>query len=138
MMRSRVDGTFASAGGTWLLSLCLLVIGGFAPSAAAIPGATQNLSASAGNTGYRAFRGTMKSTRQIVGSMDCANLGAVPPCTDADVTNGQSYNYLASAIDIGSQGDPSKSGADTLVAATASLSITTTAFNPATATIGVG
>jgi hypothetical protein len=123
---------------------------------ATIPDAPQNLAAQSGNgqnflgwqapasnggatiTNYRVFRGTTSSNRQIVTSGGCANLGAVLACTDTGLTNGQSYNYIVSAVNSAGQGAPSNSATATPATATAPLSITTTALNPPTATVGVG
>jgi PKD repeat protein len=97
------------------------------PTVATLPGAPQNLAASGGNgvvglawnapssnggaaiTSYRVFRGTTSSNRQIVTSGGCANLGAVLGCADTSVTNGQSYNYIVSAVNNVGQGPPSNS-----------------------------
>lgn len=51
------------------------------------------------------------------------------------MTNGQSYDYIVSAVNSVGQGAPSNSATATPGPA---LSITTTALNPATATVGVG
>jgi hypothetical protein len=123
---------------------------------ATIPDAPRNLAAQAGNgqnfldwqapssnggatiTSYRVFRGTTSSNRQIATSGSCASLGAVLACTDTGLTNGQSYNYIVSAANSVGQGAPSNSATATPVIATSPLSITTTALNPPTATVGVG
>jgi len=94
-------------------------------SGATIPGAPQNLSASAGNgqvglgwnppasnggaaiTSYRVFRGSSSANTLIVTSGGCANLGAVTSCTDTGLTNGQSYYYIVSAVNSVGQGAPS-------------------------------
>lgn len=123
------------------------------PTAVTAPGAPQNLAASGGNTvvglawnapstnggaaitSYRVFRGTTSSNRQIVTSGGCANLGAVLGCTDTNVTNGQSYNYIVSAVNSAGQGAPSNSAIATPVAPAtptattqAASNITTTSF----------
>ena len=100
-------------------------------SSATLPGAPQSLAASGGNgvvglawnapssnggatiTNYRVFRGTTSSNRQIVTSGGCANLGAVLGCADTSVTNGQSYNYIVSAVNSVGQGPPSNSATAT-------------------------
>jgi len=94
---------------------------------ATIPGAPQNLGASAGDTqnnlswsapssnggatitNYRVFRGTNSANRFIVTSGGCANLGAVFSCTDTGLINGQSYDYIVSAVNVIGQGAPSNS-----------------------------
>jgi len=122
-------------------------------SPVSIPGAPQNLNASPGNgqinlswsspssnggatiTSYRVFRGTNSSNRLIVTSGGCANLSAVLSCTDTGVSSGQSYDYIVSAVNNAGQGAPSNSATATLAS---TLSITTIALNPPTATVGVG
>src|SRR5580765_5054230 len=118
-----------------------------------IPGSPQNLNASPGNgqvslswsapssnggatiTNYRVFRGTNSSNRLIVTGGGCANLSAVFSCTDTGLSNGQSYDYIVSAVNSAGQGAPSNSAVAT---PGSTLSITTTSLNPPTATVGVG
>ncbi len=104
-------------------------------AAATLPGATQNLSAAAGNgqnslswnapvsnggatiTSYRVFRGTNSANTQLVTSGGCANLGAVFACTDTGLTNGQSYDYVVSTVNSVGQGTPSNSATTTTATA---------------------
>ena len=117
------------------------------PTATAnLPGAPQNLAASGGNgvvglawnapssnggtaiTSYRVFRGTTSSNRQIITSGGCANLGTGLGCTDTSVTNGQSYNYIVSAVNSVGQGPPSNSAVATPMSST--LAISSVSPNP--------
>lgn len=79
------------------LAFGMLLLFALSAAAATIPGAPQNLGASAGNgqnslswsapssnggptiTSYRVFRGTTSSNRQIVTSGGCSNLGRYSP-----------------------------------------------------------
>ncbi|HXC51515.1 MAG TPA: DNRLRE domain-containing protein [Candidatus Limnocylindrales bacterium] len=80
-----------------------------------LPGNTQNTlswsppSGDGGSTvvGYRVFRGTVSGTLSLVSAGGCANLGAVQSCTDAGLTNGQTYFYVVRAVNGVGQGPPS-------------------------------
>jgi PKD repeat protein len=118
----------------FVLSFVFSVLPSGAAAGATIPGAPQNLAAYGGNgqnglawnapasnggaaiTTYRVFRGTTSSNRLIVTSGTCANLGAVFSCTDTGLTNGQSYDYVVSAVNSVGQGAPSNSATATPVA----------------------
>ena len=95
------------------------------PVGPTVPGAPQNLQASAGNgqnylgwqapssdggaaiTRYRVFRGTANSNETLVTSGGCANLGVILSCTDTGLTNGQIYYYFVSADNSVGTGFPS-------------------------------
>jgi fibronectin type 3 domain-containing protein len=92
-----------------------------------LPGAPQFLAAYPGNglnglgwnppatnggsaiTGYRVYRGTTSSNRQLVTSGGCANLSAVTSCADTGLTNGQSYDYVVTAVNGVGEGPQSNS-----------------------------
>ncbi|HEX8619787.1 MAG TPA: IPT/TIG domain-containing protein, partial [Thermoanaerobaculia bacterium] len=59
-------------------------------------------------TSYRVLRGTMPSNRVAVTTGMCASVGAVLSCTDTGLTNGQSYNYVVTAVNSAGQGLPSE------------------------------
>jgi len=143
----RVRATNGSLDSTYSNEKCVTT-----QAAATAPSAPQNFAASGGNgvvglawnapssnggatiTNYRVFRGTTSSNRQLVTSGGCANLGAVLGCTDTNVTNGQSYNYIVSAVNSAGQGPPSSSAIATPVSPTptattqAASNITQTSF----------
>jgi hypothetical protein len=94
-------------------------------AAASLPGAPQNLAASADDgknylgwqapssnggatiTAYRVFRGTNTFNLQIVTSGSCANLAAVLACTDTGLTNAQIYYYSIRAVNALGESSPS-------------------------------
>ena len=67
-------------------------------------------------TSYRVYRGTSSGSETLLTSGGCSNLGSVLTCTDAGLTNGQTYFYKVSAVNAIGEGTQSNEASATPVA----------------------
>jgi PKD repeat protein len=84
-------------------------------------------------TSYRVYRGTASGAETLLTTGGCSGLGNVLSCTDAGLTNGQSYFYMVSAVNAIGEGSKSTEASAAPSACTAAQLLGNPGFETGTA-----